>query len=274
MAYTRRPLNPLIPFVNQVVVESDKVNVNFDILANAFQGGDPATGVVLNAVNSQYSQDADKVDGFHASLTPAPNVIVPLDASGILDLSATYVRSNVYTFRRVDLTDATSDYDLQMGEEAIISFTNATSKLLRIATQSGTLYNLYIYLTAPSFAQGIGRAGSVFLHPNNITYTNAFYRAGALWDSAGNGASYGGNISAFELTGNLFPANCFSIVYNETNHKATTSISVHAGYNTNNYARWQHINCVWNNYTTNWTSLGTIVFPVSSSGFILVRRLA
>jgi hypothetical protein len=47
--------------------------------------------------------------------------------AGILDLSAAYVKSNVYTFRRVNLTGATSDYELQVGEEAIINFTNTTS---------------------------------------------------------------------------------------------------------------------------------------------------
>jgi hypothetical protein len=124
MAYIKRPFNPLTPAPNQVINELNQANENFDILANAFQGGDPATGIVLNAVNSQNAQNAqnsDTVDGFHASLTPAPNVIVPLDASGVLDLSATYVKSNVYTFRRIDLTNATSDYMLQVGEEAIIS---------------------------------------------------------------------------------------------------------------------------------------------------------
>ncbi len=266
MSYVRRPFNPLTPTPNQVVNELDQANENFDILAQVFSNNDPATRRVVDAVNSQYSQDADRLRGYTASQMPRPNTIPVALPNGRLDVA--------WLPDRVNLTNATSDYKLQVGEEAIINFTNATSVPLRIATQSGTLYNLYIYLTAPSFAQGNGITGSVFLHPNNTTYTNAFYRAGAVWDSAGNSASYGGNISAFELIGNCFPANCFSIVYNETNHKATTSISVHAGINTSNYARWQHRNCVWNNYTTNWTSLGTIVFPINSSGYILVRRLA
>ncbi len=86
MSYVRRPFNPLLPTSNQVVNELNQANENFDILANAFQGGDPATGVVLNAVNSQYSQDADKVDGFHASLTPAPYVIPVADSAGKLSV--------------------------------------------------------------------------------------------------------------------------------------------------------------------------------------------
>jgi hypothetical protein len=271
MGYTPNPFNYTGTLPNQVQNDLQLVNDNFNTLAQAFVGNDPTTGKVKNTNNAD---NADKVDGFHASLTPAPNVIVPLDSNGVLNLSATYVKSNVYTFRRVDLTGATSDYFLQVGEEAIINFTNTTSVPLRIATQSGTLYNLYIYLSSPSFAQGNGIVGSAFLSPNNINYTDAFYKSGALWDSSGNGAAYGGVISAFELIGNCYPANCFSIIYNELKHKSTTSISVHAGVSSTNYARWQHVNCVWNDYTTQWTSLGTITFPTSSSGYILVRRLA
>jgi len=304
MAYTNRPFNYTGTLPNQVQNDLELANDNFDILAQAFIGNDPSSQPVKRAVyigstapvdavantlwldtsvspprlkiyngTSWVNFDADTLNGFHASQTPAPNVIVPLDADGILDLSATYVKSSVYTFRRVDLTNATSDYMLQVGEEAYISFSDATSVPLRIATQSGTLYNLYIYLTSPSFAQGNGVVASSFLLPNNTSYTNAFYRAGACWDSNASSVGYGGNISAFELIGNLFPANCFAIIYNEINHKSTTAISVHAGYNTSNYARWQHINCVWNDYTTSWTSLGTITFSKSSSGFILVRRV-
>jgi len=72
MPYNRRPLNPLTPFVNQVVVESNAVNENFEILANAFVSNNPETYKV---------KEADTVDGFHASLTPIANTIKPLDAS-------------------------------------------------------------------------------------------------------------------------------------------------------------------------------------------------
>jgi hypothetical protein len=228
----------------------------------------------VGMTSNNWAGNADTVDNFHASQTPAQNVIVPLNANGILDLSATYVKSDVYTFRRVNLTNATSDYELQVGQEAIINFTNTSSVPLSIATQSGTLYNLYIYLTNPSFNQGNGVTGLVFLLPNNTNYTNAFYRAGASWDSSTYSNIIGGNVSAFNLSGNLFPANNFSVIYNEVTHKSTFSISIHAGANTNNYARWQHLCSVWNDYTTQWTSLGTITFPVSTSGYILVRRLA
>jgi len=83
MPYNRRPLNPLTPFVNQVVVESNAVNENFNILAQAFVDDNPETHKVKNALNSD---NADTVDGFHASLIPAPNVIPVADEYGKLDI--------------------------------------------------------------------------------------------------------------------------------------------------------------------------------------------
>jgi len=55
-----------------------------DILAKAFQNDDPTTFIVkralqsdtaLNANTASSAQNADKVDGYHASQTPAPNTI-------------------------------------------------------------------------------------------------------------------------------------------------------------------------------------------------------
>jgi hypothetical protein len=259
MPYTRRPLNPLTPYVNQVVVESSAVNENFDILAQAFVNDNPETRIVKNA---------DTVDGFHASLTPAPNVIVPLNASGILDLSATYVRSNVYTFRRVDLTGATSDYMLQVGEEAIINFTNATSAPLRIATQNGTYYEMDVVLSNNVGTSG-ATDGAVFLNPNNTTYSNAFthvemYRATAGFNN------YVATYSAFRIAWGFGDARVFII--NFTTRKSIKGIHMITG---TIYSPIVVVHASqWNNTTTLWTSLGTITFPQPSSGYILVRRLA
>jgi hypothetical protein len=96
-----------------------------------------------------------------------------------LDLSATYVKSNVYTFRRVDLTNATSDYNLQVGEEAIINFTNATSVPLRIATQSGTYYECHLVVVIQEGLR-VGVGNHIFLNPNNTTYSNAFVYASII----------------------------------------------------------------------------------------------
>ncbi len=201
--------------------------------------------------------NADTVDGFHASQTPGANIIVPLNADGVLDLSATYVKSNVYSFRRVDLTGATSDYMLQVGEEAYISFSNATSVPLHIATASGTVYEMLMP----------GGGQPTYLNPNNTTYSSQFktFRIFVYW----NGSSYiigsgGDSVSAFGMYAEIKQY----LIFNDTNNKR-----ILGRYGDVNG---QHIGIsgsYWNDITTAWTSLGTIVFPYPYSGYILVRRL-
>jgi hypothetical protein len=66
MGYTFNPFNYTGTLPNQVEHDLRLANDNFNTLAQAFVGNDPTTGIV---------KFADKVDGFDASLTPAPNVI-------------------------------------------------------------------------------------------------------------------------------------------------------------------------------------------------------
>jgi len=73
MAYTNRPFNFTGTLFNQIQNDLELANDNFDILAQVFVNNDPVTGIVKNA---------DMLDGFHVSQTPAPNVIVPLNANG------------------------------------------------------------------------------------------------------------------------------------------------------------------------------------------------
>jgi hypothetical protein len=218
--------------------------------------------------NANNADNADKVDGFHASLTPAPNVIVPLNSAGILDLSATYVKSNVYTFRRVDLTNATSDYMLQVGEEAIINFTNATSVPLRIATQSGTYYEVKVVSSVAINATQYSIDFN-FLCPNNMTYSNAFMYVHILRGSVGFFSGY--------LFTSAFPvgwryADVVFYITNFTQHKELKGIC-NVYENSDGYACTANFSSMWLNTTTSWTSLGTFVFANPFSGYILIRRL-
>jgi hypothetical protein len=220
---------------------------------------------------------ADTVDGFHASLTPAPNVIVPLNASGVLDLSATYVKSNVYTFRRVDLTNATSDYMLQVGEEAVIRFDNQQLIPLRVAVeQPSTSLNPVIYNI--NICVYLSSANNVDLDffPNNTAYSGQIQ-----WfeyhHSDGGWVATSGTVDRFyiDFYGGIdnFPcfANLFALYYGAQQPKllyvigfSYFSIILYTG--------------MWNNTTTAWTSLGSFRFYSGSirnvSGIALVRRLA
>jgi len=202
---------------------------------------------------------ADTVDGFHASLTPAPNVIVPLSANGVLDLSATYVKSNVYTFRRVDLTGATSDYLLQVGEEAYISFTSATSVPLHIATASNALY--WLYCTC-----------ACYLLPNNTSYLNAFKTAD--WGANYDGTTVASVLNAYTNSGFALgnTTGTGSIISYLDISNAKTITQHIAVFSTTPYSI-RHFASHWVS-PASWTSLGTLSFAASTSGYVLVRRLA
>ena len=73
MAYVNRPFNFTGVLSNQIQNDLELANDNFDILAQVFVNNDPVTGIVKNA---------DTLNGFHASQTPAPNTILPLNANG------------------------------------------------------------------------------------------------------------------------------------------------------------------------------------------------
>lgn len=212
--------------------------------------------------------NADTVDNFHASLTPAPNVIVPLDASGVLDLSATYVKSDVYTFRRVNLTNATNDYMLQVGEEAYISFNNTASVPLYIATQSGTYYEVHLVCSNPGGQSG-GAPGYIMLNPNNTTYSNAFVSAQMYRSTDGLFSSYN-TYSAFKI-GYAFSSITFYIT-NFTQYKNMKGFYDVWGV-FGNFPTIICFSCDWQDTTTVWTSLGTVTFSQSTSGYILIRRL-
>ncbi len=254
MPYTNRPFNPNTPYENQVEIELELANDNFDILRQAFVSNNPETYKVKNA---------DKVDGFDASLTPAPNVIVPLNASGVLDLSTTYIRSNVYTFRRIDLTFATSDYDLQVGEEAVISFNNTTTVALRIRTDFGRLYN--IFLQSHQNLSG----GLSYLNPNNTAYGSSFSHVSYFFSSGGTGGyvSSGTSFSSFPIYNNS-PQCYFTL---DTTRRILRGLT---GYEAGNINVGVGIFASkWHNNLVSWISLGTLSFPTSFTGYVLVRRL-
>ena len=76
MPYYKNPINYPMGLVCD---DTRKINDNFTQLALAFLNDDPTTGIVKKADN------ADKLDGFHASQTPSPYAIPVAGADGKID---------------------------------------------------------------------------------------------------------------------------------------------------------------------------------------------
>jgi len=167
----------------------------------------------------------------------------------------------------VNLTGASTDYELQVGQIAYISFSDATQVPLRIASPNNSYYELHIIPSNTGGTSG-GTDANVFLYPNNTTYSNAFYSAEIWRDGSAMSSSYPQN-SAFVI-GRAF-STITAWITNRTQYKNVRSVLDYYGIS-NTYPAMRVISSDWRDTTTEWTSLGTIVFPQSTSGEILVFR--
>ena len=173
-------------------------------------------------------------------------------------------------FKRINLTNATEDYFLKVGEEAYISFSNVTQVPLHIATQDGTYYEMHIIPSNTGGHSG-GQGAPIYLYPNNTTYSGAFYYA-EFYRSSSRLSTFYVQYSAFRIG---WAFTCITAwITNRTQYKNVHAIYDMYGYSTGtNYPLLTVLSTDWRDTTTPWTSLGTIEFPQSSSGEILVRRL-
>jgi len=139
---------------------------------------------------------------------------------------------------------------------------------LRIATQSGTYYECHLVCSNPGGTSG-GTAAPVYLNPNNTTYSNSFVYAQLYRNSSGLGSGYH-TYSAFRC-GYAFVSSVFYVT-NFVQYKNVKGIYDIYGQDVN-YPTAVISSTDWRDTTTPWTSLGTIVFPQATSGYIIVRRL-
>jgi len=167
----------------------------------------------------------------------------------------------------VNLTGATADYELQVGQIAYISFTNVTNVPLHIATPNNSYYELHVIPSNTGGTSG-GTDNNVYLYPNNTTYSGAFYSAEFWRDTSAMSSSYPQN-SAFVI-GRAFSA-ITAWITNRTQYKNVRALLDYYGIS-NTWPAMRAISSDWRDTTTEWTSLGTIVFPQSTSGEILVFR--
>ncbi len=180
LSYTASPFQPTNPYPNQVTTELDLANQNFTTLAQAFVNQDPTSLTVVNSMS---------VAGYTVSATPAPNTLLPLNANAQFPYSVLPAGIGNGYANPINLTSATADYMLQPGQVAVISFTNATSVPLYIATTNGTYYEMDLVMSNSSGTTGA--AGDPYLNPNNTTYSNAFAEREFYVNSNGSGLNKG-----------------------------------------------------------------------------------
>ncbi|HQT65349.1 MAG TPA: hypothetical protein PLO16_12635 [Acidocella sp.] len=233
--------------------------VGSDIYANFTSGTitvAPPTGALGSVTETLPDNNAtilDSVTGaaIGGSSSQTFNVATPVSANNAVPLNY---------FTPINNTSASSDLALSVGQSAYINVTAATSVPLHIATGDNQLYELTMQLSMPTSAT----VQNTSLSPNNTGYSSAiFYQMLAASGGATN-AAYAIN-SNFELSDVAFGFAKYTI--------STKIISKIILGNMQYYNGIRSMQSTWNDTTTAWTSLGTINFPFSATGQIVVKRV-
>lgn len=164
----------------------------------------------------------------------------------------------------VNLSSATSDYSLAVGETAYIDYSSATSVLLHVTTVANGMYQLIINNNKTTATAG----NYSYLKPNNTdTGSNAVENLRIYYgSSSGNGIVTHTN---FRLgSGITLCSDC--IITTRTANKSMHGKS--KGYEITNKMLYDD-NQFWTDTTTAWTSLGTIAYGEAQTGRIVVYRI-
>lgn len=207
---------------------------------------------------------SDWVEVGGASILTQPSApATPVDGQLWIDSSTVGV-GNIGV---VDLTNATEDYPLQIGETVTITYTNVTSVPLYVATSEG-LYQFSLISTDSTIMVS---GGHVMLSPNNVSSSIPIQEQVFVANNSGAGAAYtASNILGFTLGSN-------SILYCKVDISTiTTNKTVHGSASERFEIYNHHLGVYgsrWDNIITPWTSLGTVRFPSAQSGKIVIRRI-
>ncbi len=186
------------------------------------------------------------------------------------DPTTRVLRSDVYTFRQVNMTNATSNYNLQLGEEAYYAWNTMTSTVLPLRIiVSGQLYQMIIIVP-----NRVAVPINISLLPNNLTYSFAFQRT-VIYPDGDNSFVYNhkDNINSilYEQVGGggvLVSWLQTTIANKGEMHYMTIQ---HTGLSFSQYIQGAHR---WNNTTTVWSLLGTLTISRANGiVYVSVRRL-
>jgi len=165
--------------------------------------------------------------------------------------------------------DGVNDRVLGVGQITQDSFTSATSMPLHIACGDGQAYEIDM---AGNFTPAAGAGINCTLNPNNTTYASAF-TTGFIYATLGSApASVISTTSAMVLDGsNGSVYSLLATVFTSTATKQA-SIRSRSAITGSNYILDTETH--WDDTTTVWSSLGTIIMPNAWTGSVVVKRIA
>jgi len=167
-----------------------------------------------------------------------------------------------------DLSAATADQVLNVGDKAVYNFAAAVSIPLHIATGSGQKYRI----TLATNTAAATTIGSVWLLPNNTTYTNAFANN---WLYTSNTTVIGSTSNASGIY--LSFANTRGMGITDLDTTTTSKVYLMTSAMDDSAANYVSVaGGVWDDSTTIWASLGTVQMDAGAEtldGNILVERI-
>lgn len=169
----------------------------------------------------------------------------------------------------VDLTNVSTDYPLQVGETATITYTSATSVPLHVATVEGE-YELHI--TQPITDTAFTSAKGLGLLPNNTSIpAGKIIRQQSRVDSNSFSCSTDSSTYTRIHFASYNPLSLEAKISTKTAAK-TVSGKAYGRESVSSFQVWDTYH-IWNDTTTQWTSLGTLELGQAQSGKIVIKRI-
>jgi hypothetical protein len=210
------------------------------------------------------------------SLSALTNGIVGTSGNQTISGSKTFTGSVDLQGNFINNTSAVSDISLTVGSAAYVDVSSSTSVILHIATGDNQLYEITCSMLGASAAS----SGQTILSPNNTTYTN-FFKYDVITESSSSQSQLAAYSNAPVLGYSGDPRCIKATVSTKTTSKWTISESIGQvpgpqTYSSRTHSLWQSAasSSGAGDTTTAWSSLGTITFPVSTSGRVYVKRIA
>ena len=171
----------------------------------------------------------------------------------------------------VNLTGATSDYLLGVGETAKITYTAATSVPLHVATEEGE----YELLVTGDNTASSSSTNDVFFAPNNGSISQVIRQQ---YQQNSNAPTTLVNINSNITTDTAFIINSALVLKSRielsTKTKCKSFYSKTVSRLPSGVYQTSHQSQLWKDTTTVWSSLGTITFPFAQSGTVIIKRVA